>query len=211
MALEKTFRSAFDNDARYFALWGVAMFALLFAGLAAFAVSLIDVARLGEISENTRHLLALFKGPFVIGLVTTTLASAFEFLRRVYRVRRFLVDRGGIRFANWPETLVAFVFPIANFFVPWNRLDVIRETLRTYVTTRKFAVSQAPEKKARTLGILWGMTSIVSVGGIQIEDAAWMSFMLSVNVVMSLVWLASFVLAARWLSELMADFEKLGV
>lgn len=206
MALERTFRSAFSNRARFFAQWGVASFALWFALLALYAWGLVDVVRHGAIPAESKRLQDLLLWPIAIGSAVTFLASAFEFLRRVYRVRRFLMERGGVQFANWPVTVIAFGFPIANFFVPWNRLDVIRETLRSYRDTGQFALASDPEKKLRTAGIIWGIASLVNIRG-NIEDVSWMTTVLVVNLVLVRLSLCTFSMAVRWLSELQADFE----
>jgi len=183
VALERTFQSAFDNGARFFARWGVASFAFWFALLALYAWGLADLLRHGSIPSESKRVQDLLLWPIGIGSVVTFIASAYEFLRRVYRVRKFLIERGGLQFASWPETVIAFGFPIANFFVPWNRLDVIRETLRSHRDTGRFALASDPEKKLRTLGIVWGITSLVTIRG-HIEDATWMTMVLVANIVL---------------------------
>ena len=206
MALERTFQSAFCNGARFFARWGVASFAFWFALLALYAWGLADVLRHGSIPAESKRVQDLLLWPLGIGSVVTFIASAYEFLRRVYRVRKFLIERGSLQFASWPETVITFGFPIANFFVPWNRLDVIRETLRSHRDTGKFALASDPEKKLRTLGIVWGITSLVTIRG-HIEDATWMTTVLVANIVLVGLSLWTFNMAARWLSELQTDFE----
>lgn len=206
MALERTFQSAFGNGARFFARWGVASFAFWFGLLALYAWGLADVLRHGAIPAESKRLQDLLLWPLGIGSAVTFIASAYEFLRRVYRVRKFLMERGGLEFASWPVTLIAFGFPIANFFVPWNRLDVIRATLRSHRDTGKFALVSDPEKKLRTLGIVWGITSLVTIRG-HIEDATWMTMVLVANVVLVGLSLWTFNMAARWLSEVQTDFE----
>ncbi|ANP47545.1 hypothetical protein [Candidatus Viadribacter manganicus] len=209
MAFERTFQSAFSNGARFFALWGIASFAFWFALLVLYAWGLADVLRHGAIHAEARRLQDFLVLPIGIGSAVTFIASAYEFLRRVYRVRKFLIERGGLQFASWPETMIAFGFPIANFFVPWNRLDVIREALRSHRNTGKFALVSDPEKKLRTLGIVWGVMSLVTTRGAIIEDATWMAVSLMVDVVMVCLSLWTFDMATRWLSELQTDFEAL--
>lgn len=206
VALERTFQSAFGNGARYFARWGVASFAFWFALLALYAWGLADVLLHGSIPGESKRLQDLLVWPIGIGTGLTFIASAYEFLRRVYRVRKFLIERGGVQFANWPETVIAFGFPIANFFVPWNRLDVIRATLRSHRDTGKFAIASDPEKKLRTLGIVWGITSLVTIRG-SVEDATWMTIVLVANIVLLGLSLWTFNMATRWLSELQTDFD----
>lgn len=206
VALERTFQSAFGNGARFFARWGVASFAFWFGLLALYAWGLADVLRHGAIPAESKQLQDLFLWPIGIGSAVTFIASAYEFLRRVYRVRKFLIERGGLQFASWPVTVIAFGFPIANFFVPWNRLDVIRATLRSHRDTGKFALASDSEKKLRTLGIVWGITSLVTIRG-QIEDATWMTTVLVVNLVLVGLSLWTFNMATRWLSEVQTDFE----
>lgn len=206
MALEKTFQSAFGNGARFFARWGVALFVFWFALLALYAWALADMLRHGAIPAESKRLQDLLLWPIGIGSAVTFIASAYEFLRRVYRVRKFLIERGGLEFASWPVTLIAFAFPIANFFVPWNRLDMIRATLRSHRDTGKFALASDPEKKLRTLGIVWGITSLVTIRG-HIEDATWMTMVLVANVVLVGLSLWMFNMATRWLSEIQTDFE----
>jgi len=210
VALEKTFQSAFSNEARHFARWGVASFAFWLALLVLYAWGLAEVLRHGAIPAETKQLQDLILWPLGIGAAATSIASAYEFLRRVYRVRKFLIERGGLQLASWPETIIAFGFPIANFFVPWNRLDVIRETLRRHRHTGKFALASNPEKKLRTLGIIWGITSLVTIRG-HIEDATWMTLYLAVNLVLTGLSLWTFNIATRWLSELQIDFEAVTV
>lgn len=210
MTLDRTFQSAFGNGARYFAGWGVASFTFWFALLALHAWGLADVLLHGSIPGESKRLQDLLVWPIGIGAVLTFIASACEFLRRVYRVRKFLIERGGVQFASWPETVIAFGFPIANFFVPWNRLDVIRATLRSHRDTGKFVIASDPEKKLRTLGIVWGITSLVTISG-RTEDAAWMIMVLVVNLMLFGLSLWTFSVATRWLSELQTDFEAVAV
>lgn len=207
MALEGTFQSAFGNGARLFARLGVATFAFWFASLTLSAWALADVLRYGTILPESKRLQDFLLWPIGIGSAATFIASAYEFLRRVYRVRKFLIERGGLQFASWPETVIAFGFPIANFFVPWNRLDVIRQTLRSHRQTGQFALASEPEKKLRTLGIIWGITSLVTISGGPIEDATWMIAVLVANLVLVGLSLWTFNMATRWLSELQTDFE----
>lgn len=206
MELEKTFASAFGNSARYFAGWGIASFAFWLALLAFYAWELSELIQYGAISATIARLHQFLLLPIALGAGLTFLVSAIEFLRRVYRVRKFLMQRGRLEFASWLETVITFGVPIANFFVPWNRLDVIRETLRGYVETKNLNVVSDPKKKLRTLGILWGINSLVSVRG-HVEDPTWMSMVLAVESVLLALSLWTFVLATKWLSELMSDFE----
>lgn len=209
MVLEQTFHSAFGNGARFFARWGAASFVFWLASLVLSGWELAEVLRNGQLSAEARRLHTIFLWPIGIGVTVTYVASAYEFLRRVYRVRKFLIERGGLQFASWPETIISFGFPIANFFVPWNRLDVIRETLRTYRHTGTFSLASDPEKKLRTLGIVWGIQSLCTIRG-SIEDATWLTIVLVANVVFLGLSLWTFYIATRWLSELQTDFETAG-
>lgn len=206
VALENTFQSAFGNGARNFAQWGVALFAFWFASLAVYGWELADLLRDGVISANARPIQDTLSSAFAIGLMVTSIASAFEFLRRVYRVRKFLVERGGLQFAGWLETLITFVIPIANFFVPWNRLDTIRETLRSHRDTGAFVVASQPEPKLRNVGIVSGIASLVTIRG-HMEDLTWMTMVFVSNIVLVGLSLWTFNMATRWLSELQTDFE----
>jgi hypothetical protein len=210
LALERSHLSAFNNGARFFAGWGTVLFAFWFASLALYAWQLAYAIRDEEISSETIRLQGLLLILIVFGLVVSFIASSYEFLRRVYRVRKFLTEHGGIKFANWPETVIAFGLPIANFFVPWNRLDSIRATLRLFCETGNITLALNPEKKLRTLGIVWGILSCITIQG-SFEGDILMFIFLVANTVSFALSLWTFNMATRWLSELQFDFEKVTI
>ncbi|MCC6786685.1 MAG: hypothetical protein IT547_02510 [Hyphomonadaceae bacterium] len=206
MALEKTFGSAFGNAAMSFAVLGTVSFVMFLASLGLSGWGLVQVLLEGAVSRETRLIQQTVMPPLAICAVIAFSSSAFVFLSRVYRVRKFLTDKGVGKFSGWLETLIAFGIPVANFFVPWNRLDVIRETLRNYRETGSNKIALDAKKKLRGVGIAWGITSLISVRG-QIEEGAWMSVALAVDFGLFALSLWTFVIATRWLSELETDIQ----
>ena len=206
--LEKSFNSAFQNGAGTFARLGIAHFVVISVYFVAYIWDLPAAVRNTTDTDSVRALQNdAVTAILAVGIVGLFLVSAVEFLRRVFRVRKYLAGVGGLRFANWYETLFAFAVPIANFFVPWNRLDVIRATLRTRRRTGVFVVATDPEKKLRTLGILWGCSSLFSASA-KTADPVWMSVVLVLQVTLVALSLWMFTIAVRWLSELQEDFEE---
>lgn len=161
----------------------------------------------GAAQPETKRLREILLQPIGIGAVVCLMVSALQFVERVYRIRQFLIDRGKLQFADWPLTVIAFGFPIANFFVPWNRFDVIRETLRRHRDTGKLEVVSRPEKKLRMLGIIWGINSLFTVQG-DLENATWKPMVLAGGLVSTALSAWTFYIAVRWLSELQSDFEQ---
>ena len=203
MTGKKTFRSAFQNGVNAFVFSGVAYFVFVLLSLALGAWSVIESLLEGEASRLVLSLQNTLSLPLTILSLFAFLLSSFVFLQRVYVVRSFLIQRGVGQFPNWPQTIVSFGVPVLNFFVPRNRLDVVRETLRQYRETRRLDVVQKPEKRLRGVGIAWGILSLVSVGG------PWTMLVLPVSFALLVLSFWTFVVATAWLAELERDFRAL--
>lgn len=208
MSLAHTFKSALGNRAKFFAYLGIAYFSFSVAILAVLAWQFFETLSHGVIPLATERVQAFLLIPLGLGLLLTLVVSAFEFLRRVYRVRKFLIKRGKLQFPSWTVTLIAFAAPIANFFVPWNRLDIIRQTLSTYRWKREFVIPTAPERKLRSLGILWGISSLVTMSGNSDDPSSLLIELIAYSMLTALA-ACQFILATKWLSELSSDFADL--
>lgn len=206
MALERTFQSALRNSAKYFAGWGLASFSCAFVAVILRGWMLARRIVDGPVSSGLEQPEAVAISLLSAGATVMAVIAACEFLRRIYRVRKFLSEASDAKFPSWPVTLLAFGVPLANFFVPWNRLDTIRASLRAYREGSRSLPTPLPEKKLRTVGIAWGVMSLIAVRG-EIESVSWMSMVLAIDLALVVLSFWSFSIAARWLSELQSDFE----
>lgn len=208
MTFKRAFRDAFSNRAKYFVRWGIAEFVFYF-GVQAMSVFLfVQVV----IHGSTRAVaLPFWYTPALVALGIAAgiafVGSAFTFLIQVYRVRKYLQDVGGLVFKNWFLTVICFGLPIVNFFLPWNRINVIEGSLQTYRRTGTFEHTIPDTNKLRRVGIIWGVASFMSFRIYTGSEVINLGIVVLLDIVEMLLLLWAFITATRWLTELVDDFD----
>ena len=81
--------------------------------------------------------------------------SVVAFLHAVWRAKRFLSAKGGLRLDPYWMTVGSLAIPIANFVIPWSRFGVIKKTLRGYLRTNRFAIEREGNSGVVPLGALY--------------------------------------------------------
>lgn len=204
---ESSFERRFGGPANTFVRWGLIHFGFWFAVLGLYCWRITKLAANGMEEPEFSIVWEVSVGVVATGLVVSYAASAITFLRSVFRVRKFLSVEGGLTFQSWATTLFAFVIPIVNFFAPWNRLDRIRETLKHRVETGEFTIVRPSNNQLRGIGIAWGLSSMLVL---DVEPQQLIAHILLFTAYCLLVALQfwMFMTAARWLSTLLLDFDR---
>ncbi|MBA4227801.1 MAG: hypothetical protein C0456_14330 [Hyphomonas sp.] len=204
---ESSFDRCFGHRANTFVRCGLIHFGFWLAILGLYCWRIIQLAANGRDELEFSNVWELSVGIVASGLIASYAASAITFLRSVFRVRKFLSVEGGLTFQSWAITLFAFVMPIVNFFAPWNRLDRIRETLEHRVDTGEFSIVRPANNQLRGIGIAWGLSSMLVLN---IEPQKLIVHILLFIAYCLLVALQfwMFMTAARWLSTLLLDFDR---
>ena len=208
MTFKREFSDAFSNSAKYFARWGIAQFVFYFGAQAMSAFYFFQVLIHG--SSRVLELPAwYFPTLLVLGicLLITVIGSAIAFLIPVYRVRKFLQETGRVRFKDWLVTVICFGLPIVSFFLPWNRINVIEGTLRTYRETGTFEHTIPERNRLRLVGIIWGIGSVSGSFSLGTSEVTTVGIAVILDLLGLILLLWGFITATRWLTELLDDFD----
>jgi hypothetical protein len=135
--------------------------------------------------------------------------SAYCFLRVVWRAKQFLSEVGRLDLPGFGTTVFSFAIPFANFYVPWNRLGIIKKSLHHFAKSRSFELVTRGWSGVIVLGALYLFAALIGRVAMTmpvntIDDLEALN---SFGFFATIAWLASFLFAAAWLSGLCRDLR----